>query len=116
MHVVAAFLNAWPPPDLALAPASGPHPRSGFNLRQTTRGSVTFKLWDLSGQPKFRPTWTRYCLGVGVLVFVVDAAEPATFAVARDELHSLLSELPGVVSLIGAVARTGRLALGSAGG
>jgi len=67
-------------------------------MRQTTRGSITFKLWDLSGQPKFRPTWTRYCLGVGVIVFVVDSADSGTFPVACDELHSLLRELPRVVS------------------
>lgn len=66
-------------------------------MRQTTRGSVNFKLWDLSGQPKFRPTWTRYCLGVDVLLYVVDSADAGTFAVARDELHSLLKELPRVV-------------------
>ncbi len=68
-------------------------------MRQLTRGSITFKLWDISGQPRFRPTWTRYCLGVGVVVFVVDSADPTTFPVARDELHSLLKELPRVVSL-----------------
>lgn len=75
-----------------------PLPHSGFNLRQTTHGAITFKLWDLSGQPKFRPAWTRYCLGVAVVIFVVDSADGAAFAVARDELHSLLGELPGVVS------------------
>jgi ADP-ribosylation factor-like protein 8 len=79
-------------------------------MRQVTRGSVTFKLWDLSGQAKFRPTWTRYCLGVGVLVFVVDSADVRTFAVARDELHSLLKELPRVVRrLIQKIAHASRV-------
>lgn len=69
--------------------------RSGFNLRKVQKGSVTLSLWDLSGQPRFRSLWTRYATGVTVLLFVVDAADPGSFAVAREELHSLLRELPG---------------------
>ncbi|KAF3505204.1 hypothetical protein F2Q69_00040212 [Brassica cretica] len=29
-------------------------PTVGFNMRKVTKGSVTIKLWDLGGQPRFR--------------------------------------------------------------
>ena len=29
-------------------------PTVGFNMRKVTKGSVTIKVWDLGGQPRFR--------------------------------------------------------------
>lgn len=77
-------------------------PTVGFNMRKVTRGGVTFKVWDLGGQPRFRAMWERYCRGVGAAVFVVDAADPATFEDARTELHDLLARpaLAGVPLLV----------------
>lgn len=65
-------------------------PTVGFNLRQMHVGSVQLKVWDLGGQPRFRGMWRRYCSGVGVVVFVVDAADRSTLDTAKNELHSLL--------------------------
>ena len=59
-------------------------------------------MWDLGGQPRFRAMWERYCRGVGAAVFVVDAADPASFEAARTELHDLLARpaLAGVPLLV----------------
>ena len=29
-------------------------PTVGFNMKKVTKGSVTIKLWDIGGQPRFR--------------------------------------------------------------
>lgn len=46
-------------------------------MRKVTKGSVTIKMWDLGGQPRFRSLWERYCRGVQAIVYVVDAADAA---------------------------------------
>ena len=50
------------------------------------------KFWDIGGQPRFRSMWERYCRGVNVLVFVVDAADHEKIDAARNELRSLLEK------------------------
>eukprot|EP00891_Asterochloris_glomerata_P001577 jgi/Astpho2/1577/fgenesh1_pm.00028_%23_2_t len=67
-------------------------PTVGFNMRKHTKGSVTIKLWDLGGQPRFRSMWERYCRGVQAIVYVVDSADHDTFEQARQELHDLLAK------------------------
>jgi ADP-ribosylation factor-like protein 8 len=67
-------------------------PTVGFNMRKVTKGNVTMKLWDLGGQARFRSMWERYCRGVNAIVFVMDAADHAKIAQAKQELHSLLEK------------------------
>ncbi|KAG2181565.1 hypothetical protein INT44_008380 [Umbelopsis vinacea] len=67
-------------------------PTVGFNMRKVTKGSVTLKLWDIGGQPRFRSMWERYCRGVNAIVFVVDAADHDKIDAARTELKSLLEK------------------------
>ncbi|EOA14623.1 hypothetical protein CARUB_v10027882mg [Capsella rubella] len=65
-------------------------PTVGFNMRKVTKGSVTIKLWDLGGQPRFRS------------MYVVDAADPDNLSVSKSELHDLLSKtsLSGIPLLV----------------
>jgi len=51
---------------------------------------VTIKIWDMGGQKKFRGMWERYCRGVQVIVFVIDAADQKLFTTAHKELQALL--------------------------
>jgi ADP-ribosylation factor-like protein 8 len=67
-------------------------PTIGLNTRKVTKGSVSIKLWDIGGQPRFRAMWERYCRGVNAIVYVVDAADQANFDQARTCLHDLLSK------------------------
>ncbi|KAF9161583.1 ADP-ribosylation factor-like protein 8B [Actinomortierella ambigua] len=67
-------------------------PTVGFNMRKVTKGSVTMKLWDIGGQPRFRSMWERYCRGVNAIVFVIDAADHAKLEAARTELRNLLDK------------------------
>ncbi|KAJ8519019.1 hypothetical protein ONZ45_g3988 [Pleurotus djamor] len=93
-------------------------PTVAFNFRKVRKGNVTLKIWDvagaevhfgcsgvvtlLSGQPKFRSMWERYCSGVDAILFVVDSADPEKFNTARFELHQLLAQstLIGVPLLV----------------
>ena len=61
-------------------------PTVGFNMAKVQKGKVTIKIWDMGGQKKFRGMWERYCRGVSVIVFVIDAADPKNFPDAAKEL------------------------------
>jgi len=67
-------------------------PTVGFNMHKFKKGKVKIKVWDMGGQIKFRGMWERYCRGVEVIVFVVDAADEKMFQPAKKELHELLSK------------------------
>ncbi|KAI1320246.1 ADP-ribosylation factor family-domain-containing protein [Xylariaceae sp. FL0255] len=77
-------------------------PTVGFNMKRVQRGHVTIKCWDLGGQPRFRPMWERYCRGVNAIVFIVDIADHEKLPVAKEELHSLMSQskLEGIPLLV----------------
>ena len=57
---------------------------------QVQKGKVVIKVWDMGGQEKFRSMWERYCRGVQVIVFILDASAPSLFSLASAELNSLL--------------------------
>merc|ERR1711871_235557 len=64
----------------------------GFSMRKVTKGSVTIKLWDLGGQPRFCSMWERYCRGVNAIVYVCDSAEHDQIELAKNELHDLMKK------------------------
>ncbi|CAN7110607.1 unnamed protein product [Brassica rapa subsp. narinosa] len=35
-------------------------PIIGFHMREVIKGNVTFKIWDASGQSRFRSSWERF--------------------------------------------------------
>jgi len=45
-------------------------PTVAFNFRKVRKGAVTFKIWDVAGQPKFRSMWERYCHGMDAVMCV----------------------------------------------
>ncbi len=51
---------------------------------------VSIKCWDIGGQPRFRPSWERYCLNVNAILFIVDIADLHNIPSAREELHLLM--------------------------
>ncbi|KAK4524663.1 hypothetical protein GAYE_SCF05G2565 [Galdieria yellowstonensis] len=73
-------------------------PTVGFNLRKVRKGGVTLKVWDLGGQQRFRSMWERYCRGVHVIVFVLDAADKDRFSTAKLELLEILQR-PSLASI-----------------
>ncbi|KAF9219167.1 P-loop containing nucleoside triphosphate hydrolase protein [Gyrodon lividus] len=77
-------------------------PTVAFNYRKVRKGAVTFKIWDVAGQAKFRSMWERYCHGVDAVVYVFAPLFQDKFQTARFELHQLLSQpsLTGVPLLV----------------
>lgn len=50
-------------------------PTIGLNVRVLTKNRVTFKVWDIGGQEKYRQEWPRYVQGVDVIVFILDTSD-----------------------------------------
>ena len=67
-------------------------PTVGFNMKKVQKGGVLIKMWDMGGQPRFRPLWERYCRGVQAIVFVVDAADESAIESSKVELHALMDK------------------------
>ncbi|KAH0903010.1 hypothetical protein HID58_042513 [Brassica napus] len=66
-------------------------PIIGFHMREVIKGNVTFKIWDASGQSRFRSSWERF-VHVGVLLYV-DAADLDNLFISKNELHKLCKTL-----------------------
>jgi len=77
-------------------------PTVGFNMRKVQKGNVSIKIWDIGGQPRFRGMWERYCRGVNVIVYMVDAADHDKLEAATNELHQLMDkpQLQGIPVLV----------------
>jgi ADP-ribosylation factor-like protein 8 len=77
-------------------------PTVGFNMRKVQKGNVSIKIWDIGGQPRFRGMWERYCRGVNVIVYMVDAANRDNLDAAASELHQLMEkpQLQGIPVLV----------------
>jgi len=75
---------------LALGDAGETSPTVGLNVRVLSRNRITFKVWDIGGQQKYRSEWPRYTQGCDVIIFVVDSNDSERLAEAKHELHQLL--------------------------
>ncbi|KAF3531105.1 hypothetical protein DY000_02040586 [Brassica cretica] len=75
----------------------------GFHMREVIKGNVTFKIWDASGQSRFRSSWERF-VHVGVLLSCcryVDAADLDNLFISKNELHKLCkTSLNGIPLLV----------------
>ena len=65
-------------------------PTIGFDLQEFSIGNFHLKIWDISGQEKFRSLWKHYYEGAKAVIFVVDAADSPRIAEAREELQKVL--------------------------
>nr|VDD50597.1 unnamed protein product [Brassica oleracea] len=77
-------------------------PIIGFHMREVIKGNVTFKIWDASGQSRFRSSWERF-VHVGVLLSCcryVDAADLDNLFISKNELHKLCKSLLNGIPLL----------------
>ncbi|ORY43372.1 ARF/SAR superfamily [Rhizoclosmatium globosum] len=66
-------------------------PTVGFNVETfSTQHRLTFTVFDMSGQGKYRDLWEYYYPDVEAIVFVIDASDKIRACVARDELETML--------------------------
>ena len=60
-------------------------------MDQFVAGHVEFTVFDMSGQEKYRSLWENYYTDAQALIFVCDSSDSMRMAIARDELHQMLS-------------------------
>ena len=65
-------------------------PTSGIALVEFAKDSKKWRIWDMSGQGRYRDLWTYYCGHVQAIIYVVDVTDGDRIACARDELTTLL--------------------------
>ncbi len=62
-------------------------PTTGFITKDAQRFGCPLKVWELGGGPGIRGVWPEYYSGAHGILFLVDAADAARFAEARELLH-----------------------------
>ncbi|GMI45700.1 hypothetical protein TrCOL_g12964 [Triparma columacea] len=67
-------------------------PTPGLSLVEFQQGRIKWRVWDMSGQGRFRNLWAYYSGHVQGIVFCVDVTDGDRIATARDELQSLLDQ------------------------
>lgn len=65
-------------------------PTIGFNIEKFQVGNVEFSCWDVGGQDRIRPVWSRYVNVSDGIVFVVDITDEARWADAGNALRDVL--------------------------
>ena len=66
-------------------------PTVGFSVEEFQKNGITFTIFDMSGQGRYRSLWEEYYKDVQAIVFVVDTTDKIRMCVAKDELDSLLA-------------------------
>lgn len=65
-------------------------PTVGFTEETFTKNGIQFSAVDMSGQGKYRNLWESQSEDCEAIIFVVDSTDKLRFAVAKDELDTLL--------------------------
>jgi len=50
-------------------------PTIGYTIETFSKNNISFTIFDMSGQSKYREMWQDYCKGVDGIIFVIDSAE-----------------------------------------
>merc|ERR1712040_29557 len=67
-------------------------PTIGFNVETVEYKNLSFTVWDVGGQDKFRPLWRHYYQGTNGLIYVVDSNDRDRIEDAREELNKMINE------------------------
>ncbi len=66
-------------------------PTVGFQVEEFTKANISFTVFDMSGQGRYRKLWEHYYKDVQAVIFVVDTTDKIRMCVAKNELESLLA-------------------------
>uniref|UniRef100_H2Y3Y0 ADP-ribosylation factor-like protein 6 n=1 Tax=Ciona savignyi TaxID=51511 RepID=H2Y3Y0_CIOSA len=66
-------------------------PTVGFCVEQFNSGNLSFTVFDMSGQGRYRNLWEHYYSSSDAIIFVVDSTDKLRMPVAKEELNQLLS-------------------------
>nr|XP_029503924.1 ADP-ribosylation factor-like protein 6 isoform X1 [Oncorhynchus nerka] len=66
-------------------------PTIGFNIEQFKSSSLSFTVFDMSGQSRYRNLWEHYYKESHAIIFVIDSGDKLRMVVAKEELDTLLN-------------------------
>jgi len=66
-------------------------PTIGFNIEKFKVGNVEFNCWDIGGQDRIRPVWSRYVDVSDGIVFVIDIYDEKRWEEAKISLKNVMS-------------------------
>jgi len=66
-------------------------PTVGFSVEEFTKNGLSFTVFDMSGQGRYRNLWEHYYKEVGGIIFCIDSTDQIRMCVAKDELEALLA-------------------------
>ncbi|XP_069049902.1 ADP-ribosylation factor-like protein 6 isoform X3 [Lepisosteus oculatus] len=66
-------------------------PTIGFSVEKISSCSLSFTVFDMSGQGRYRSLWEHYYRDAQAIIFVVDSADRLRIVVAKEELEALIN-------------------------
>ncbi|XP_024919495.1 ADP-ribosylation factor-like protein 3 [Cynoglossus semilaevis] len=72
-------------------PAQEIVPTIGFNIEKFKCSSLSFTVFDMSGQSRYRNLWEHYYKESHAVIFVIDSGDKLRMVVAKEELDNLLN-------------------------
>uniref|UniRef100_A0A8D0IQM1 ARF like GTPase 6 n=1 Tax=Sus scrofa TaxID=9823 RepID=A0A8D0IQM1_PIG len=69
-------------------------PTIGFSIEKFKSSSLSFTVFDMSGQGRYRNLWEHYYKEGQAIIFVIDSSDRLRMVVAKEELDTLLNH-PG---------------------
>uniref|UniRef100_A0A8C5DXK1 ADP-ribosylation factor-like protein 6 n=1 Tax=Gouania willdenowi TaxID=441366 RepID=A0A8C5DXK1_GOUWI len=64
-------------------------PTIGFNIEKFKSSSLSFTVFDMSGQSRYRSLWEHYYKESHAIIFVIDSSDKLRMVVAKEELDTL---------------------------
>jgi len=65
-------------------------PTIGAKASETTKGGVTFKLFDIGGHQMYQSLWGVYGKNSNVIIYVIDSSDHESIQACNDQIESLL--------------------------
>ncbi|XP_061580501.1 ADP-ribosylation factor-like protein 6 isoform X2 [Cololabis saira] len=66
-------------------------PTIGFNIEKFKSSSLSFTVFDMSGQSRYRSLWEHYYKESHAIIFVIDSSDKLRMVVAKEELDTFLN-------------------------
>ncbi|KAL4635704.1 ADP-ribosylation factor-like protein 6 [Arapaima gigas] len=66
-------------------------PTIGFSIEKFKTSSLSFTVFDMSGQGRYRNLWEHYYKEGQAIIFVIDSGDKLRMVVAKEELDTLLN-------------------------
>nr|XP_005992054.1 PREDICTED: ADP-ribosylation factor-like protein 6 isoform X2 [Latimeria chalumnae] len=66
-------------------------PTIGFSVEKFSTSSLSFTVFDMSGQGRYRNLWENYYREAQAIIFVIDSGDKLRMVVAMEELDTLLN-------------------------